>query len=393
MPARVLPILTVTVVLALLVGACTSEASDPAKADPTADTGTVTTRPPTSAASPGATGADPGGSSHPAGCAATDLDVHAQAALLVFAGLNGNPGEAARALERGYGGIFVTSATAYEVADGTLRELLRARGSSTLVGIDQEGGRVARLSDPVIALPSARQMHRTMTTAQIHQAATTLGGQLAELGVTVDFAPSVDVSDQPDDSVIGDRSFSDDPHEAATAAAAFARGLADAGVLPVFKHFPGHGHGSGDSHHGLVTTPALAELRQNDLVAFSDALAQVPEAAVMLGHLIVPGLTGDQPASVSPEAVTGLLRGEMGFDGLVLTDDLGAMAGIRELYSTPQAAVLAAVAGADLLLVPEVDGEAVVDGLVEAVDRGSLPRAQLETSAQRVLDAQNRPGC
>lgn len=390
-------IVCTTLVLFLAAG-CASDAST--TKDPPATTQATSS---TAARSPD-TSSDGSGPEAPAttvppvstpdvACRADTLDVRDQATLLVFAGLNGNTGEATRAIRQGYGGIFVTSATAYEVADGTLAQLIADHGSHALVGIDQEGGRVARLTGSVVTLPSARQMHRTMTPDEIRDAATTLGGQLAGMGVTVDFAPSVDVSDQPDDSVIGDRSFSNDAHEAATDAAAFARGLTDAGVLPVFKHFPGHGHGSGDSHHALVTTPPLATLRGDDLVAFEEALAAVPGAAVMVGHLIVPGLTGDQPASVSGEAITGLLRDEMGFDGLVISDDLGGMAGIRDLYSTSEAAVRAVIAGTDLVLVPETDAAATVDGLAAAVDDGRLDAAQLATSAQRVIDAQDRRGC
>src|SRR5699024_3643816 len=107
----------------------------------------------------------------------------------------------------------------------------------------------------------------------------------------------------------------------------------------------------------LVTTPPLEQLRAVDLAAFEEVLREVPHAAVMVGHLIVPDLTDGRPASVSVEAITGLLRTEMGFDGLVITDDLGAMAGIRDLYDTPQAAVESAAAGADLVLVPEADAD------------------------------------
>lgn len=377
-----------TFIVHLLITACSSPDSPTPRADSSKTRGSTTPGPSTD---PDTRPVD--SDREPTGCDAGSLSVREQAALVVFAGMNGDPGEAVRAIEAGYGGIFVTSATAGQLAEGTLGALLAEHGSTALVGIDQEGGRVQRLSDPQITLPSPRRMGSELSTGQIEQSAERLGDRLVELGVTVDFAPSVDVSDQPDDSVIGDRSFSADPARAAEAAVAFARGLEEAGVLPVFKHFPGHGRSSGDSHDTLVTTPPLEQLRAVDLAAFEEALREVPHAAVMVGHLIVPDLTDGRPASVSVEAITGLLRAEMGFDGLVITDDLGAMAGIRDLYDTPQAAVESAAAGADLVLVPEADADAVVRGLVDAVDRGRMPAAQLGESAQRVLDAQRRPSC
>ncbi len=126
------------------------------------------------------------------------------------------------------------------------------------------------------------------------------------LGVTIDFAPVVDVTTESDDEVIGDRSFGSDPAQVTEFAGAYAQGLRDAGLLPVLKHFPGHGHASGDSHQGGVVTPPLADLQANDLVPYRTLTTQAP-VAVMVGHMQVPGLTGSDPASLSPAAY-GLLR-------------------------------------------------------------------------------------
>ena len=167
------------------------------------------------------------------------------------------------------------------------------------------------------------------------------------LGITIDFAPVVDVTDAPDDTVIGDRSFSSDPAVVTAYAGAYARGLRDAGLLPVLKHFPGHGHGSGDSHTGGVTTPPLDQLQNDDLVPYRTLVSAAP-VGVMVGHLQVPGLTGDQPASLSRAAVQ-LLRTGTGykapaFDGPVFSDDLSSMAAINEHYTVPDA-VLRSPAG------------------------------------------------
>ncbi len=135
-------------------------------------------------------------------------------------------------------------------------------------------------------------------------------------------------------------------------AGAYARGLRDAGLLPVLKHFPGHGHGSGDSHTGGVVTPPLADLQNNDLIPYRTLVAQAP-VAVMVGHLQVPGLTGSDPASLSPAAYNLLRSGGYGgppFAGVVFTDDLSSMAAINERYGVAEAVLRALQAGADVAL-------------------------------------------
>lgn len=206
------------------------------------------------------------------------------------------------------------------------------------------------------------------------------------LGITVDFAPVVDVSDQPDDTVIGDRSFSADPAKVTEYAGAYARGLRDAGVLPVLKHFPGHGHGSGDSHTNSVTSPPLADLQTNDLVPYRTLTTEAP-VAVMVGHLEVPGLTGSDPASLSPAAY-GLLRsggyGGPGFNGLVYTDDLSSMAAINQRYGVSAAVLKALQAGADnALWITTDEVPAVLDGLVKAVEDGELSMGSVDAALQR----------
>ncbi len=209
------------------------------------------------------------------------------------------------------------------------------------------------------------------------------------LGITVDYAPVVDVSSEPDDGPIGDRSFSDDPDVVIAAAGAFAAGLRDAGVLPTLKHFPGHGRASGDSHDGLVTTPPIDEMA-DDLAPFR-ALIDEGEVAVMMGHLAVPGLTDGEAASLSPAAIQGLLREDLGFGGLVVTDDLGAMDAIRDRYSVADAAVLSIVAGADMVLIPAGDVDATTRAIAAAVADGRLTEARLAEAADRVCVA--RGGC
>lgn len=200
-----------------------------------------------------------------------------------------------------------------------------------MVTIDEEGGRVSRLSNLIGPAPSARASAQTMSAEEYYTQSVARGRAMKDLGITVDFAPDVDVSSQPDDSVIGDRSYSDDPEVVTRYADAYIRAMRDAGLGAVMKHFPGHGSGSGDSHTGAVRTPPLEQLRQVDLVPFRNLIGS--GAGVMVGHLDVPGLTTDGiPASISPQVMT-LLRqgagyGAAPFDGPIFTDDLSGMAAI-----------------------------------------------------------------
>ena len=214
----------------------------------------------------------------------------------------------------------------------------------------------------------------------------------------VDFAPVIDVSDQGADTVIGDRSFSSNPVTVTKYGRAFAAGLRDAGVLPVFKHFPGHGHGSGDSHTGTVRTPPLSDLATNDLVPFR-TLLKMPGVAAMVGHMIVPGLTGPElPASVNPKAI-GMLRTGRGyngpaFHGVIFSDDLSGMAAISEKYPIEQAVPMALAAGSDIALWLTTDKVSVVlDALEKAVAGGRLSMAQVDAAVTRILRAKRLERC
>jgi beta-N-acetylhexosaminidase len=194
------------------------------------------------------------------------------------------------------------------VTDGSLADIANSAGPLALaVSVDEEGGRISQLSDVIgSALPSPRVMAQQSTPDEVYRKALDRGRKMRSLGITIDFAPVVDVTAAPADTVIGDRSFSADPAVVTKYAGAYARGLRDAGVLPVLKHFPGHGHASGDSHLVSVVTPPLAELQKADLVPYRSLVAESP-VGVMMGHMQVPGLTGSDPASLSPAAVS-LLR-------------------------------------------------------------------------------------
>ena len=292
------------------------------------------------------------------------------------------------------GGIFIGSWTDLSMlTDGALAEIAAAAGPLPLaVSVDEEGGRVSRLSTLIGEAPSPRELARTRTAEQVYQLALDRGGKMRDLGITVDFAPVVDVTDAPADTVIGDRSFSADPETVTSYAAAYARGLREAGLLPVLKHFPGHGHGSGDSHTaGVVVTPPLAELQNDDLVPYRTLVSQLP-VAVMLGHMQVPGLTGDGPASLSPAAVRLLRDGTdyrgPRFDGVVFSDDLSSMAAINEHYGVAEAVLRSLQAGIDVALWITTDEvPAVLDRLEQAVAGGELTHEAVDAALARVAAA------
>ena len=296
------------------------------------------------------------------------------------------------------GGIMIGGWTDMSIMGGPLAEIANTAGPLPLaVSVDEEGGRVSRLSGLIGSQPSPRVLAQSKTPAEVHGIALQRGQAMRNLGVTIDFAPVVDVTTESDDEVIGDRSFGSDPAQVVDFAGAYAQGLRDAGLLPVLKHFPGHGHASGDSHQGGVVTPPLADLQANDLVPYRTLTTQSP-VAVMVGHMQVPGLTGSDPASLSPDAY-GLLRsGNYGgppFGGLVLTDDLSSMGAINQRYSVSDAVLRALQAGADVALWVTTDEvPAVLDRLEKALADGELTPARVDDSVLRVAAAKGpNPRC
>ena len=296
------------------------------------------------------------------------------------------------------GGIMIGGWTDLSMMGGPLAEIANTAGPLPLaVSVDEEGGRVSRLSGLIGSQPSPRVLAQSKTPAEVHGIALQRGQAMRNLGVTIDFAPVVDVTTESDDEVIGDRSFGSDPAQVVDFAGAYAQGLRDAGLLPVLKHFPGHGHASGDSHQGGVVTPPLADLQANDLVPYRTLTTQSP-VAVMVGHMQVPGLTGSDPASLSPDAY-GLLRsGNYGgppFGGLVFTDDLSSMGAINQRYSVSDAVLRALQAGADVALWVTTDEvPAVLDRLEKALAAGELTPARVDDSVLRVAAAKGpNPRC
>jgi beta-N-acetylhexosaminidase len=291
------------------------------------------------------------------------------------------------------GGIFITSWTDLSMLKGgSLTDVERSAGPARLaVSVDEEGGRVERLSSLIGSTPSARELVRTASVQEVYQLALRRGLEMRKLGITVDFAPVVDVTNAPAETVIGDRSFSASPGVVTQYAGAYAKGLRDAGLLPVLKHFPGHGHASGDSHTEGVETPPLQDLIDLDLLPYQTLVAQAP-VGVMIGHMRVPDLTGPDQASLSAKAVD-LLREGSGyggppFDGPVFTDDLSSMKAITDYYTVPEAVLRALQAGADTALwITTAEVPSVLDRLDAAINAKELSITNVEASVRRMLVA------
>jgi beta-N-acetylhexosaminidase len=293
------------------------------------------------------------------------------------------------AIEGGLAGVtlFAPNMAAGPQALASLTRTLRSAADDLLVSADEEGGDVTRVwyatGSPYPGNAALGAVDDEALTEQVHAA---IGADLAGLGINLNLAPCLDVLAAPSNPVIGTRSFGSDPVLVARHGAAAVRGLQSAGVAACAKHFPGHGSTVLDSHDELaVVDGSLSDVIERDLPPFRTAIA-AGVLTVMPGHLRVPGLTGSLPASLSAEAIA-LLRGDLGFTGVIVTDGL-EMRAVSDPFGIPGAAVLAVAVGTDLVClgrdVPEEGYLAVRAALREAVRSGELPGARLEEAADRV---------
>ena len=280
---------------------------------------------------------------------------------------------------------------------GLIAGLQQSSPVPVLIGIDEEGGVVARLANsPGFDLPqyeSAASMG-AQGTDEVRAMSAEIGAYLAGYGINLDFAPVADVNTNPDNPVIGTRAFSSDPQEAADCVTAAVEGFSQAGVLCCLKHFPGHGDTAGDSHDGTVhTEKTMEELRACEFLPF-EAGIRAGAPLVMVGHIAAPnaveGEESDLPATFSRALITDVLRDELGFAGVVVTDSL-AMGAITETYTPGEAAVLALQAGADLLLMPAGLAQAY-DGVLAAVEDGRLTEERIDESVARILALKQQAG-
>lgn len=249
---------------------------------------------------------------------------------------------------------------------------------------DEEGGRVNRLMNTVGTTYVGPMFdYKDMGTETAYENAHTIASDMKSLGFNADMAPVADVWSNPGNTVIGDRAYSDDFFQAAELVAAAVEGFRDGGVATALKHFPGHGDTLADSHDGAVyVSKTLEELREEELLPFAAGI-EAGSDMVMIGHLVISSVDGEQPAPFSYDIVTRLLREEMGFDGVVITDSL-QMKALTDSYDSGEIALRAVAAGVDILLCPE-DPEEAVQALTDAVESGEISEERINESVRRIL--------
>lgn len=261
-------------------------------------------------------------------------------------------------------------------------------GIPMFICVDEEGGTVARISGKgVIDVPYISAMYEvgsTGDTENAYETGSTIGEYLNRLQINVDFAPVSDVLSNPENTVIGSRSFGSDPEMVGEMVAAEVKGLKEQGVLTTLKHFPGHGDTAQDSHSGAAYSyKTMDELRECELIPFQAGI-EAGADLVMMGHISLPNiLEDDTPASLSYTMVTEVLRDEMGFDGVVITDGMN-MGAIANQYTSGDAAVQAILAGGDLILM-SADFYGAYSGVLSAVQAGTISEERIDQSLRRIF--------
>jgi beta-N-acetylhexosaminidase len=318
-------------------------------------------------------------------------DIRRHIGQLAFAGFAGHsvPAEL-RMLAREFdlGGVvfFARNVESPEQVAELSRE---AQGLATdmplWVSVDQEGGRVARLKAPFTVWPPMLTLGRSGDEQLAARFARALATELKAVGISLDFTPVLDVHTNPKNPVIGDRALAERAEDVARLGRVIIRTLQQEGIAACGKHFPGHGDTSTDSHFELPLVEHPPDrLRAVELVPFRAAIDE-GVAAIMTAHLLVPALDEERPSTLSPAIADGLLKKELGFGGLVLTDDL-EMKAIGSRYGVPEATVAAIAAGCDAVLMCGTSQEpqtAALESLIYSVEKGTLPLARVEDAMAR----------
>ena len=321
-----------------------------------------------------------------------------QVGQLLIAGFNGHqlPVELkSLAREFGLGGVILFARNIVEpeqVAELCFEAAGLSPDMPAWVSVDQEGGRVARLKAPFTEWPPMATLGRSGDVALAERFARALASEMKAVGVTLDYAPVLDIHTNAKNPVIGDRALAEKAEEVARLGRAIIEAMQAEGVAACGKHFPGHGDTSSDSHQELPLVEHPPErLRDVELVPFRAAI-EARVATIMTAHILMPALDETRPATLSRRIVSGLLRGTLGYDGVILSDDLEMKAIARD-YQVPSAAVLAIEAGCDGVLICSGDWQtqaAALEALVHAVEDGGLPVTRVEDALLRQRRAKER---
>ncbi len=283
--------------------------------------------------------------------------------------------------------LFKDNITNYEKTVKFIEEIKATSDIPMFISIDQEGGKVQRitkLSDADVSIiPPMLDIGQKKDTTLAYDIGSLIAQELQAFGINMNFAPVIDVVENSS-NIIGNRSFGNDPTLVSDLGISLANGLIDNGVIPVFKHFPGHGSTIADSHYDLpVITKTKEELINYDLIPFKTAIEKGAKI-IMIGHLAVPSITNDQtPASLSKVLITDLLKKEMGYEGIVVTDALN-MGALTKNYSEKEIYEMAINAGVDLLLMPKSSTSAITF-IKQSISEGKITEKQIDESVKKIL--------
>lgn len=258
-------------------------------------------------------------------------------------------------------------------------------------GIDQEGGRIAKLPGDLRAIPSHFEIGKQNDPSFAFEIGTVLGKLVSSFGFNVNFAPVLDINSNPENPVIGDRSFGINPDVVSKLGIQMMKGIQGENIIPAIKHFPGHGDTSVNSHDELpVVQKTMPELEQMELIPFKQAIAEGADM-VMIAHILLPSIDLEFPSSMSEAIITDLLREKIGFDGVVITDDM-TMEAITNSFDIGKASVMSVKAGADIVMVAHEFENVVkaITALTTAVENGEITEERIDQSVERILKLKNK---
>ncbi len=288
--------------------------------------------------------------------------------------------------------LFSRNITSAEQLPMFISDLQSSSKYPLFIAVDEEGGRVARIANSdffnVASYKSMEDIGKSGDASKAEEVGRQIGLYLKELGFNLDFAPVADTNTNPQNIVIGDRSYGSDPALVACMVSAQLDGMHDSGIMGTLKHFPGHGDTKDDTHSGYVSIEKTwDELKECELVPFITALPKAD--MVMVSHITAVNVTSDKlPTSMSETMITGKLRNELGYDGVIITDAM-AMGAVADNYTSAEAAVTAVKAGVDIVLMPQNLDEAF-NGVMNAVTDGEISMARLDESVMRILKLKAR---
>lgn len=328
----------------------------------------------------------------------SDLTLSERIGQMVIAGIDGtslNPADK-RLITDDHVGGFIFYANNLETQQQTINFVNEVKAANQInklplfISVDQEGGRVARLPG-VTATPSNETIGDRNDPAYAYSIGQTLGRQLDSMGFNLDYAPVLDVNSNPDNPVIGDRSYGDQASIVSEMGIQTMKGIQSENIIPVIKHFPGHGDTSVDSHIELPTVnKSLSQLEELELVPFKKAINNGADV-VMVAHILMKQLDSTYPASMSETVISDILRGQLDFNGVVMSDDM-TMGAIANNYGVGESAVRAVQAGSDIVLVAhnEQNVTEAIKAIKTAVKDGRISEARMNRSVQRIIDLKNK---